>query len=72
MRGLVSMLKKDPSSSELNKIKSTVNSFPIIADSSKYFLISSVANCVSLYAISTIHEPDVPFRPILSNIGTAS
>ena len=34
--------------------------------------IPSVANCARFFALPKIHKPNLAFRPIVSNVGTAS
>ncbi|XP_054722649.1 LOW QUALITY PROTEIN: uncharacterized protein LOC129232538 [Uloborus diversus] len=65
-------LHKDPSIREINLIKNVVKSSPIISESSKRSLTPSVAHCARFYALPKVHKPDIPLRPIVSNIGTAS
>ncbi|XP_054719035.1 uncharacterized protein LOC129228383, partial [Uloborus diversus] len=65
-------LYKDPSIREVNLIKNVVKSSPIISESSKRSLTPSVAHCARFYALPKVHKPDIPLRPIVSNIGTAS
>ena len=35
-------------------------------------VIPSVANCAKFYAFPKIHKPTLAFRPIVSEVGTAS
>ncbi|XP_054720929.1 cationic amino acid transporter 2-like [Uloborus diversus] len=65
-------LHKDPSIREFNLIKNVVNSSPIISESSKRYLTPSVAHCARFYALPKVHKPDIPLRPIVSNIGLAT
>ncbi|XP_054710410.1 uncharacterized protein LOC129220094, partial [Uloborus diversus] len=38
----------------------------------KRSVIPSTANCARFYALPKVHKAGIPFRPIVSNIGTAS
>ena len=38
----------------------------------KHTAIPSTAKCTRFYALPKIHKPTFAFRPIISNVGTAS
>ena len=65
-------LSHNPSLQELKKIKSTIKSSALLSNTTKSQLSPSFSNCARFYALPKVHKPDIPFRPIVSNIGTAS
>ena len=65
-------LSLNPNFQQLKKFKSTIQSSALFSNSTKSQLSLYFSNCSRFYALPKVHEPDIPFRPIVSNIGTAS
>ena len=43
-----------------------------LLNSTKFHLSPFFSNCARFYALPKVHKPDIPFRPIIYNIGMAS
>ncbi|KFM72744.1 hypothetical protein X975_08034, partial [Stegodyphus mimosarum] len=65
-------IPKDPSTSNLTKVKTAIKSSHILPMQLKKSLIPPITNCARLYALPKVHKTGIPFRPIVSNIRTAS
>ena len=65
------ILNKDPSTNHLTEVKRNVKA-SVLSDQTKRTVIPSVVNCARFYALPKIHKPSLTFRPIVSNVGTAS
>ena len=66
------ILNKDPSTKHLIEVKRNVKNSVFLKDQTKCMVIPSVANCAIFCARPKIHKPTLDFRPIVSNVGTAS
>ena len=70
--GPYAILNKDPSTNYLIEVKRNVKASVLLSDQTKHIVIPSFANCARFYALPKIHKPTLTFRPIVSNVGTAS
>ncbi|KFM60746.1 hypothetical protein X975_17887, partial [Stegodyphus mimosarum] len=61
-------IPNDPSTSDLTKVKTTIKSSHMLKKS----LIQPITNRARLYTLPKVHKTGIPFRPIVSNICTAS
>ena len=66
------ILNKDPSTSHLIEVIRNLKNSVLFSDQTKLMVIPSVANCARFYALLKIHKLAVDFRPIVSNVRTAS
>ncbi|KFM70281.1 hypothetical protein X975_01150, partial [Stegodyphus mimosarum] len=60
-------IPKDPSTSDLTKVKTTIESSHILPTQLKKSLIPPIANCARLYVLPKVHKTGIPFRPIETN-----
>lgn len=65
-------LSRDPSSRELSRNKSIINSCPLFSKAPQTYISASNANWANFYALPNVHTPYIFFRPTVSNICTAS